>query len=356
MRDTAEMRTLTGFVAVMALAAAVSYVALEQPWADDGEVARSALVPAAVSATVSMAATPAPEPEPEPTPNAVSTAESPVKALRYSVDGCGTPRAYGDSEESFESDQGTRAYRLHIPPGYERATPAAVVISYHGYGRTAIEQEAYSGLVPLSDRETFILVTPEGSGYPQAWDIPGIYAENGFDDVNFTVLLIAHLSASVCIDLDRVYATGMSNGGEMAALVGCRHPDLFAAVAPVAGVIFDACDGGPMPVIAFHGTGDYNVPFEGARPAMYEWAVHNACELAVVVEAVSENVTSERYNGCAGGADLVLFVVAGGGHTWPGAAPDSKSGVGATTEEINASELIWAFFKQHRRADLGLTP
>ena len=353
---------------VMALAAAASYAVLERPWQAADEPARATLADASVEAGPALRttatpgtpglprrlghgrvatppATPAPSPEAQ---TAVNEGELAVKVLRYSVEGCGSPRVYGDSIESFETDQGTRSYRLHIPPAYERATPTAVVINYHGYARTAIEQETYSGLAPLSDREGFLLVTPEGSGYPQAWDIPGIYAENGFDDVNFTVLLIAQLSSTVCIDLDRIFATGMSNGGEMAALVGCREPALFAAVAPVAGVIYDACDEGTMPVITFHGTEDYNVPFEIAPGAVQSWAIHNGCSLERAEEAITERVTLERYGGCTSGADVVFYVIFGGGHTWPGAEDDS-GGVGPTTHDISASELMWEFFKAHPR-------
>lgn len=266
------------------------------------------------------------------------------------VSGCGGNPATGDFVESLLTSAGDeRGYRLHIPPKYRSNRSTPLVLSFHGYARTAEEQEIYSQLVPIADRETFILVTPEGSGDPQGWDIVGLYAENGIDDVAFVGELLDALEARLCVDPARVYATGLSNGAEMAAQLACTLPQRFAAVAPVAGVVYQGCDGRPVGVISFHGTEDWNVPFEFTPPAMADWAAHNGCATdgGVEVEQVAEHVTRESYGGC-GTAPVVLYVVDGGGHTWPG-AEDDAGGAGPTTHEINASELIWEFFKAHPR-------
>src|SRR4029079_17410867 len=102
-------------------------------------------------------------------------------------------------------------------------------------------------------------------------------------------------------------------------------PERFAAIAPVAGVTYQGCAGAPVPVISFHGTDDYNVPFEETPPAMEGWAQHNGCATDMGAEEVAEHVRRESYEGCDG-ADVVLYVVDGGGHTWPG-ADESIGGV-----------------------------
>jgi polyhydroxybutyrate depolymerase len=282
--------------------------------------------------------------QPEPPRPATDAAALRGAGARWSP-GCGAAVPLGDSIETLLTDQGDRPYRLHIPARYTPGSPSPLVLNFHGYARTAIEQEVYSGLIPLSDQEGFILVTPEGSGHPQAWDIPGIYAENGFDDVGFVAQLLVRLEHDLCIDSARVFATGMSNGAEMAALVACRLGEKFAAVAPVAGVIFDACEGEPVPIIAFHGTFDFNVPFESAPHAVLNWARFNGCTGAAVTTEAAGRVRLTAYADCAGG-DTVLYIVDGGGHTWPG-APDDSGGVGPTTHEIDASALMWAFFAAH---------
>ncbi len=246
----------------------------------------------------------------------------------------------------MEVPEGERTYRLHVPASYRPDRQAPLVVDFHGYGRSALDQEIYTNLVPFSDREGFVLATPEGGGSPQAWDVVGVYAESDIDDVAFTVALLNSVSGALCIDPRRVFATGISNGGEMAAQVACYLSAGFAAVAPVAGVVYQGdCTGDPVAVVSFHGTLDENVPFEGARPAVADWAAHNGCTGELVVEQVTASVSRESFLGC-GGNDVVLYVIEGGGHTWPG-AEDDAGGAGPTTHEISANEVIWQFFKDH---------
>jgi len=221
-----------------------------------------------------------------------------------------------------------------------------LVVNFHGYARTAADQELYSQLVPLADREGFVLVTPEGSGQPQGWDIVGIYDENGVDDVAFTAALVSQIESELCVDTNRIYATGISNGAEMAAQVACDLPTIFAAVAPVAGVVYQDCST-PVPLIAFHGTADANIPIAWAFPALDAWAATNGCRYTIEAQAVSDHVEHDTYAGC-GLNSVEFYVIDGGGHTWPGAA-DNAGGVGPTTHEISAGELMWQFFQAHPR-------
>jgi len=260
--------------------------------------------------------------------------------------GCGTSRNPGEAVESLESGGVTRTYRVYVPTGYDPAVPLPLVLNFHGSSRTGAGQEQYSGLVPLADEQRFILVSPDG--LDEQWTIADDDDPSAVTsvDVAFTSDLLAQLRAELCIDNLRVYATGMSNGAEMASQVGCLLPGDFAAIAPVAGVEYAGCSGDGMPVLAFHGTADENVPFDTAEPAMADWAEHNHCSGGPVTAAVSEHVSTETYAGCD--ADVVLYVIDGGGHTWPGAEDDVPyGGAGPTTHEIDASALIWAFFAAH---------
>ncbi len=259
--------------------------------------------------------------------------------------GCGTVHDTGDFIAAVTSGGSARSYRVHVPNGYDAAKPTPLVMSFHGSSKTALEQEMYSGLVPIADRERLILVTPEGSGFPQAWQIAGLYDDASLDDVVAAREIVEATKKTLCIDAARVYAAGLSNGAEMASQVGCYLPEVFAAVAPVAGVVYQGCDGRPMPVISFHGTEDYNVPFQTVRPAMSAWANHNGCSNEQDIVPLTEHVSRESYRGC-GGADVVLYVITGGGHTWPD-AEDFAGGAGPTTHEINAATLIWQFFASH---------
>jgi polyhydroxybutyrate depolymerase len=166
-----------------------------------------------------------------------------------------------------------------------------------------------------------------------------------------------------CIDESRVYAMGISNGGGMTSLLGCRLNDRFAAIAPVAGSPYSEllCSGaGPMPIVAFHGTDDELVPFEGGpggrlglplnavRDNMLGWARHNGCDLTLQTQRIAEDVVLESYGSCADGADAQLYVVEGGGHTWPGSSRNIRA-LGTTTRSISATGIAWQFFTEHAK-------
>lgn len=285
---------------------------------------------------------------------AEATAEPAGEATEADVDGdpaapgpvCGDAGEQpGDSIRWLETADGERVYRLRLPPAFDGFTRLPVVLNFHGYGQPAEVQEAYSGLVPVADRDGFVLITPEGSGYPSGWSIPGIYNETGIDDVAFVQTLVETAVGVFCGDPDRVYATGMSNGGEMTMLAACSLDGLFAAVAPVAGFI-SPCPGVPLPVIAFHGTWDENVPFESAVDSAQIWAATNGCE-EMITTAVTNSVELWSWIGCAG-ATVEFYVLFGAGHTWPGATQD-EGGAGVINMDISAAELMASFFASHPR-------
>ncbi len=257
-------------------------------------------------------------------------------------------RGPGDYVDSIERPEGPRSFLVHVPPSYDGRYLVPVLFNFHGQARMAQEQEDYSGLVPLSDARGFILVAPEGGSYPQQWDIVGVYAEDGVDDVGTVAQILEHVQAEFCTDPGRVFATGISNGGQMAAQVGCFLPDKFAGIAPVAGIVYQGCEGPPVAVITFHGTADYNVPYESAPEAVIEWARYNGCPEEPETERVGEKVVRISYFGCEG-APVVFYTLEDGGHTWPGAV-DESGGIGPTNHEIDASALIWDLFGRIRRS------
>lgn len=276
--------------------------------------------------------------------------------------GCGAEAEPGTVSRSIEVEGLLRTYRLHVPEGYESGQRTPLVFNFHGFTSTSERQELVTGMNEKADEEGFIVVTPQGLGFPSRWYIFGRNPENP-DDVAFTRAMLDEVSDALCIDPDRIYATGMSNGGGMASLLGCEMDEVFAAIAPVAAAPFDltACgDASPMPVIAFHGTADFILPFEGgtapifgfssrpAREVSRAWAVQNGCDLEVRTERVAEEVVLEAYGGCEEGADVHLYVVEGGGHSWPGEA-DVPRFLGGTNDAIDATGLIWQFFEDHSK-------
>jgi polyhydroxybutyrate depolymerase len=254
-----------------------------------------------------------------------------------------------------------RRYRLYVPASYDASAPVPLLLNFHGLGSNALEQELYSGFTQLAEREGFVLVSPDGTGLIQEWHVLATWLPGYVDDIDFVDALIDEVTKSVCIDEERIYAAGLSNGGAIASLLGCNL-DRIAAIATVAGAPFSSrrCEPDrPVPVIAFHGTYDGVVPFNlgeylgaylpltNVRQDMQSWAENNGCNTAPQIERIAQDVTLEAYTNCDAGADVRLYVVEGGGHTWPGS--DHKLWfLGDTTQSIDASELIWSFFEEER--------
>jgi len=181
--------------------------------------------------------------------------------------------------------------------------------------------------------------------------------------VTFIRELIDQLEGGDAIDPQRIYVNGLSNGGGMSALVACELADRIAAMGSVAGAytfFWDACEAArPMPAIIFNGTGDAIVPYGGGRgagpgrifPSVLAWveslARHNRCAGQPVEIPAAREVSAVRYEGCAGGAEVVFYTIAGGGHSWPGGGWLPKVIVGHTTRDIDATRTMWEFFQRH---------
>nr|QRD81027.1 lipolytic protein [uncultured bacterium] len=263
------------------------------------------------------------------------------------------------SERTLLVDGELRTYRLFVPASAEPGRPVPVVFNFHGLGSSAREQELYSQLVPLAEREGFVLVSPQGVGEPARWRGAGISQEDGVEgpDVRFFDRLLEFLADRLCLNPQRVYVTGMSNGAFFSSVLACYRPDVVAAAAPVAGVYFPpgGCRG-PVPLLAVHGRLDQVVPYgaglifgvipyRGAEAYVAEWAEQNGCRERTV-RRLAPHVLELRYEGCA--ADTALLAIEDGGHTWPGSAEVPR--LGPTNQEVSAAELIWEFFERHPRS------
>jgi hypothetical protein len=163
----------------------------------------------------------------------------------------------------------------------------------------------------------------------------------------------------------------MSNGGMMAYRLGCRMADRLAAIAPVAGALNEeACaPAAPLSVVAFHGTADRHVPYDGGvgpasfypredRAVSYAvsfWVGQNGCAPTPATEtSASGAIVKDAYGGGAGGTEVVLYTIRGGGHAWPGAVGPVAGD--EPTQEISASELMWEFFARHPKGGAAAEP
>jgi len=268
---------------------------------------------------------------------------------------------------SFMSSGRKREYVLYVPRSYDRAEPTALVISLHGAGMWGAAQKETSQWNRVADEHGFIVVYPsgEGGGGPRVWHEGG--GAGPSRDVRFISELIDTLEARYNIDPGMIYANGLSNGGGMSFALSCTLSDRIAAVGMVGAALlvpFTWCtDQRPVPMIAFHGTADAAAPynggfswvaperFQGVRAFTASWARRNRCGTHPVDSVVATDVTRLEYTQCAADAAVVLYTIKGGGHTWPGGQPLPEWFVGRTSNSIDASSLMWAFFRAHRLRD-----
>jgi polyhydroxybutyrate depolymerase len=263
------------------------------------------------------------------------------------------PQPAGTVEVSFPED-GRRAL-VHVPEAYDGTEAYPLVFSWHGYGSTAEDHLAYADFRPLAESEHFLVVVPQGAGSPSRFNLgAGIVGDT--DDAAFADRLIDRVAADYCLDTARVYSTGVSNGGGMSAVLACERGDRFAAVSMDALLLFpDGC-GRAVPVLGMMGDADLVVPIQGgevnccggwsidsAVSSMQRWAAHAQCTSSDE-DDVEDHVVRTRWEGCADDVAIEYWLIEGGGHTWPGAADTSQ--LGPTNQEIDASEVMWDFFKR----------
>ena len=264
---------------------------------------------------------------------------------------------------SITHDGIERDYILYVPEIYDGSTAVPLVLNFHGFGSGASQQMFYGDFRDIADTEGFLLVHPEGTTLigNQFWNVgfPGL--SSTIDDVGFTEALIDELATLYTIDLNRVYATGMSNGGFMSFLLACQLSEKIAAVASVTGSMtqdtFDDCNAQlPTPVLQIHGTEDDVVSYNENNLSLpipdviSYWVDHNNCETTPTTTTlpdvdVSDGSTIEYsvYEDGDNGITTEHMKVIGGGHTWPGSVLNSAG----TNQDIDASMEIWLFFSRY---------
>lgn len=267
------------------------------------------------------------------------------------------PGFHADIE--IEHDGRARTFDLFVPSARDGDGAIPLVINMHGWGSSKEQQASFSGMSEDAEERGYAVAYPQG--FESSWNggacCGGAKAED-VDDVGFVVAIIEHLEDQACIDRDRVYATGFSNGGYMAYRIACEVPGMFAAVAPVAAVLGiapeDCNPDEPMSVIHFHGTADFNVAYDGrpwlgapgVREVMEDWAARNGCDPDPVVTSQVDDVTCETWPSCDGDAEVTLCTIDGAGHCWPG-NPDCTYGDSTTT--ISANQRMFDAFDLQSR-------
>ena len=260
-----------------------------------------------------------------------------------------------------------RDYILYVPASYSPINPVPLIFCFHGYGSNANTNYAYTNFRSIADTAGFIVAHPQGTldntstaTNPNGishWNVGGWTVGSTTDDVGFANALLDSISSAYNINADRVYSTGMSNGGYMSFLIACQLSDRFAAVASVTGSMtpqtFSPCNPQhPTPIMQIHGTADGTVPYTGdplwtlsIADVLQYWSNYNNCNSTPTNTAVPDINTTDGstveyivYNGGDNGVTTEHFKVIGGDHDWPDVWGN---------KDINASIEIWKFFSKY---------
>lgn len=253
----------------------------------------------------------APAPAPKPAPG-------PWRAT------AGQPVAPGNNGEIRV---GNRSYLIWVPRGYNPSRPTPVMVGYSAYQDSAENFRNYSRLRESNVGRDAIIVYPRSIG--ASWEGSPTAVTRPGEDIRFVRAMINDVQRYYNIDRRRIYATGMSTGGGMAAVSACHMADLFAGVAGVSGAYYwpvnANCQNIPVAFLAYHGTNDTLTSYNGGirRGTRYlgvpdlfsSYERRNGCNVGYITKApLGHNATRISATGCK--KPVQAIKVHGSNHFW----------------------------------------
>lgn len=265
--------------------------------------------------------------------------------------------------KTINHDGSERSYTIYIPEIYDQDESVPLILNFHGYGSTSSEQMWYGDFREIADTANFIVVHPQGAVHDDKthWNVNGWIINSPYDDVDFVETLIDDVTSEYNIATEKIYATGMSNGGFFSFLLSCQLSEKIAAIASVTGSMtpsnFNSCDPQrPVPIMQIHGTSDPIISYSGAiwslpvSEVISFWVNHNNCDQNPIITDlpnINENdgstVSHFIYKNGENGSMVEHLRINDGGHTWPG----SIFNTAGTNQDISASRRIWEFFSKY---------
>lgn len=287
----------------------------------------------------------------------------------------------GNHDESLKFGGSTRTFIVHVPPSFNGKSRVPVVFMLHGAGGSGAGADSETGWTSKSDREGFIAVFPDGTPprpslparfllNPRLWNDGsgrGAAGKENIDDVGFISAIIDFVEAHYAADPDRIYCTGFSNGASMTFSVGVNLSNRIAAIAPVSGHLWlkQKQLAYSVPLLFIIGTEDPLNPIAGGNvklpwgveqyhppveDSLKEWERMLGCATQVETARDGNGVRELVYDRCSKGGEVLYYRIDGLGHVWPGGQNKlPEKWVGKPSDKLNATNVIWDFFKAHPR-------
>ena len=270
-----------------------------------------------------------------------------------------------------------RNFIVYLPSGYNNSGKMPLIFAIHGGSGTPEGMINIANFKTIADRDKVVLVYPEG--VQKNWNDGRPTAPNqlGINDVGFFNQMCDYMINNYSVDGKKIYATGISNGGFMSSRLGCELSNRIAAIAVNAATIEATTiapyckPNRPVPALYIHGTTDPLVPFLGGQitaggtaggtilshfQVIEKWVALNGCNSTPTItdlpDIANDGTTIKQrvYSGGTNGSEVVSYVITNGGHTWPqGYQYLNEVIIGKTSQDMNACEVIWTFFKRFSR-------
>jgi polyhydroxybutyrate depolymerase len=254
--------------------------------------------------------------------------------------------AAGDHRLTLDVGGKQRTYLLHAPPGYRGDRPLPLVIGLHFYPGTGAALRDMTGLDAGADRHGFLVAYPDGTN----GGFNALICCGGEDDVAFLKALTEHLITTWRVDADRVYLTGISNGGDMSFRAAVEATGVFAAIGVVSGGYLgpraespEYVPKRPVSVVTIIGARDRY--FDSFRTGIARWQERLTCVPASPPPTAAATVSRSSAR-CADGSDVEVYLLADMGHAWPGA---TSGQLAAPDAPLIATDVVWDFFAAHPR-------
>ena len=268
-----------------------------------------------------------------------------------------------DGPFSYMDNNIQREFYLHIPNNLPPNSPIVYVL--HGWGGSGASIMSTTDFNTLSDQNNFAVCYPTG--------LNGVWDADGFSDIDFIMALNDSLQIEYQFDITRVFATGFSYGAEMSYhLANCQTTNIFAAIAPVGGAMWDYINNGwpivctpsiNISVFVLNGTNDNEFNYSGGYypgvgnylsvdSAISFWVNYNSCSFNssfTLADINNDSVHTEvtKYYNINTGEKVWLYKVNNGTHEWFDISPSGN-------DDFWASEEIWNFFAQVSNNQTGL--
>ncbi|HMP90183.1 MAG TPA: alpha/beta fold hydrolase [Kiritimatiellia bacterium] len=298
---------------------------------------------------------------------------------------CSTPRPTpsddrklawtGLSRHEMHDGRHERYYLMYVPGNLDLRNTIPVILALHGGGGSPEHFAKLTGFNNLADNQGFVVVYPSGTGVGVRrlfWNVllTDTYAtRENIDDLAFIKSVISDVKDRLVLPSLKFYATGFSQGGMLCFRMACDEElsSQIVAIATVGATMTVSSDDCrsivPFPILAIHGDADPFNSYQGgvseraprhdrvARPGFNEtiefWISRNNVSAASGKKYSQGGLRTEAFSNQEGVPLVVACTIEGGGHVWPGSNENLPVWlVGKTSRDINATPMIWNFFKR----------